>query len=621
MTLRKNYARNKKDNDAKLFQVLIFRTSNVNELKSLNSKKILMSKYGLLLLISIFMFSCETTTKKDTSDESSSEFEIAFERSEGDSTSTYEEVIKFYEFLSDKDDRISMEEVYETDSGKPLHLVKFTPKDLEENSLKLLINNGIHPGESDGIDATMLLFKDLSNSDWSLPNDVELYAIPIYNIGGALNRNSHSRTNQNGPSEYGFRGNAKNYDLNRDFMKSDTKNSKAFYSIFHEVNPDVFVDTHVSNGADYQYTLTHLFTQHNKLGGQLGKQLENHFIPEVESQLKEKEWEITPYVNVFNESPTKGFTQFNDSPRYSSGYTTLWNTLGLMIETHMLKPYPKRVEGTFEMLKTLVEVSHEQKSSIQKAREQNFQQFSEAKVYPLNFQVDSSSHSRFNFLGYELESSTSEITKLPRIKFRKDKPYEKEVSYYNQFRATDSVSIPKAYIIPKQWSHVIELLKWNGIDYERFAKDTLVEIEEYRIVDFKTRSSAYEGHYLHSETKVSSKILEKQYSQGDVVVKVDQPGLRYIIETLEPVAVDSFFNWNFFDSILQQKEGFSPYVFEDLALTIFEKNPELKAEFEEKQKKDAEFARNWYAQLEWIHKHSKHYESAHLTYPIVRVLN
>jgi hypothetical protein len=569
----------------------------------------------------MFIVACESSSSKKSIDEDSELTTIAFERSKGDSTSTYQEVILFYKQLSDMDERVSIEEIYETDSGEPLHLVTFTPTELVENPLKIMINNGIHPGESDGIDATMLLFKDLYNNDWTLPEGVQLYTIPVYNVGGALNRNSNSRTNQNGPAAYGFRGNARNYDLNRDFIKSDTKNSKSFFSIFHQVQPDVFVDTHVSNGADYQYTLTHLFTQHNKLGGALGKHLEKEFLPAVEKQLHEKEWPITPYVNVFNKSPKQGFTQFNDSPRYSSGYTSLWNTLGLMIETHMLKPYPERVEGTFEMLKTLISVAHQQKESILATRAQNFEKFSKAEYYPINFQVDSSSYRRFDFLGYELENLTSEITGLPRIKFNRNKPYEEEVKYYNKFSSTDSVTKPKAYIIPRQWTSVIELLKWNNISYERFAEDTVLQVEQYIIEDFETRRSPYEGHYLHSNTKVSTQVKDKLCNQGDVLVYVDQPGMRYLIETLEPIAVDSFFNWNFFDSILQQKEGFSPYVFEDLALEILQENQKLKAEFEKKKKTDIKFAKNWYAQLDWIHKRSKYYENAHLTYPIVRVLD
>ena len=113
----------------------------------------------------------------------------------------------------------------------------------------------------------------------------------------------------------------------------------------------------MSNGADYQYTLTHLFTQHNKLGGELGKYLNTSFRPQLEDSLQNKNWDITPYVNVFNKTPESGFSQFKDSPRYSTGYTTLFNTLGMMVETHMLKPYKDRVEGTYELMKSMLAIT------------------------------------------------------------------------------------------------------------------------------------------------------------------------------------------------------------------------------------------------------------------------
>jgi len=194
----------------------------------------------------------------------------------------------------------------------------------------------------------MLLLRDLAQGAIQAPTNTVIAVIPVYNIGGALQRNSTSRTNQEGPKAYGFRGNARNYDLNRDFIKADTKNAKAFTKIFRALDPELFIDNHVSNGADYQYTLTHLFTQHNKLGGKAGVYLNETLMIRLQEALKAKKWDITPYVNVFNTQPEKGFTQFMDSPRYSTGYTTLYNTLGMMVETHMLKPYKLRVEGTYE---------------------------------------------------------------------------------------------------------------------------------------------------------------------------------------------------------------------------------------------------------------------------------
>ena len=226
-------------------------------------------KSFLSLLLVLFVMSC-SSEKKDVDYDFTSPFEI----SGGTESATYPEVIEFYTQLAAHYKSIAMYTMGKTDSGKPLHLLTFNPNRSFESEFSgdkkkniLLINNGIHPGESDGIDASMLLLRDLANNKIETPKNTIIAVIPVYNIGGALNRNSTTRTNQNGPKEYGFRGNARNYDLNRDFIKADTRNAQAFVELFRTIKPDLFIDTHVSNGADYQYTLTHLFTQHNKLGG------------------------------------------------------------------------------------------------------------------------------------------------------------------------------------------------------------------------------------------------------------------------------------------------------------------------------------------------------------------
>ena len=198
------------------------------------------------------------------------------------------------------------------------------------------------------------------------------------------------RTNQQGPEVYGFRGNARNYDLNRDFIKADTKNAKAFTKIFRALDPELFIDNHVSNGADYQYTLTHLFTQHNKLGGEAGAYLNETLMPRLQEALKAKQWDITPYVNVFNSQPEKGFTQFMDTPRYSTGYTTLYNTLGMMVETHMLKPYKQRVEGTYELMKSFIAITDADAENIKNIHQGAKTRFKKADLYPiLSGQTDS----------------------------------------------------------------------------------------------------------------------------------------------------------------------------------------------------------------------------------------
>ena len=554
------------------------------------------------------------------------DFTTVFEKSDGKETATYAQVIEYYEDLAAAFPTVKLQEIGETDSGKPLHLAIFSASenfDLEmlrsENSI-LLINNGIHPGESDGIDATMMLFRDLAQDSIPVPENTIITAIPVYNVGGALNRNSATRANQNGPEEYGFRGNARNYDLNRDFIKADAKNTRTFYQIFHQLRPDVFIDTHVSNGADYQYTLTHLFTQHNKLGGQLGNYLNEDMMPSLKEALLEKEMEITPYVNVFDDVPEAGFNQFMDYPRYSTGYTTLWNTLGMMVETHMLKPYEQRVEGTYELLRSMITITDEDSKVIKELRAKAFANFEQKENFEFKFVPDTTNPSKIEFRGYEADTVQSEVTGAGHLRYDRSKPFTREISYYDNFEATDEITIPEAYIVPQGWWEVLQLLELNQVEMEVFGKDSILQAEVYHIADFKTVESPFEGHYLHFDTEVRKSQQQIEVRAGDFYVPTNQPAIRYLLQTLEPEAIDSFFNWNFFDIVLQQKEHFSSYVFEDEAEEFLEDNPKIEEEFLQKKKEDPEFAADAYAQLNWIYQHTAHYEKAHLRYPVFRIL-
>ncbi|RIV47145.1 M14 family metallopeptidase [Flagellimonas pelagia] len=568
----------------------------------------------------VLLLSCETE-KQDTVNS----YPTFYEESGGKETATYQQTIDFYITLARDFPQINIHTIGKTDSGLPLHMVTFNPEgdfnfeNIRKDKTIILINNGIHPGESDGIDATMMLYRDLATGKIPSPKKTVLVTIPIYNVGGSLNRNSTTRANQNGPLEYGFRGNALNYDLNRDFIKMDTKNAKTFADIFHLVKPDVFIDNHVSNGADYQYTLTHLFTQHNKLGGKMGEYLHDSFMPDIEKSLKDKEWDITPYVNVFNVPPELGFSQFMDHPRYSTGYTTLWSTLGLMVETHMLKPYDQRVEGTYVIMESLLDVVEKEHDTIKSLRKETLEKNLDLAEYYFNWAVDTTKSSTLQFKGFEADRPISEVTGLPRLKYDRSKPFTKETVYQDYFYPLDTVSVPDAYVIKQSWQRVIERLDANKIQYFKLDKDTTLTVETYKILDYDTRNSPYEGHYPHANTKVEKSTKEIHFRAGDYVIPTRQPGIRYLLETLEPHAVDSFFNWNFFDTVLQQKEGFSPYVFEDIALEMLQKDSILRLNFEAKKNLDPNFSNNWYAQLDWIFQRSKYLEDAYLAYPIYRI--
>jgi hypothetical protein len=573
----------------------------------------------IFLLVSFFVIF-------STIGQSTKSFETPYEKGNKNQTATYEETMSFFVDLEKKFPAILIKEMGLTDSGLPLHLILFNPDkvfDLEKiakTKAVLLLNNNIHPGEPDGVDASTQLLRDLAIGKIKVPKNTVVAMIPFYNIGGTLNRNSTSRANQNGPESYGFRGNARQYDLNRDFIKSDTKNARSFAALFHEVNPDVFIDNHVSNGADYQYTFTYIQTQYQKLGEKLGKFLNEEMMPDIRKQLKKQNIETIPYVNVYGTTPESGFAQFMDSPRYSTGYASLFNAIGFMPELHMLKNYEDRVKAAYEFMKVSLQYTDENYLKIKRLRKENEANFQPNTNYTIAWEIDSIKRIKIPFLGYEAAYKKSLISGKDRLYYDQNKPFNKEIPFYPDYKSIKEITIPSAYIIPKSWWNVIDLLKLNKIEMVTLKQDTLLEVEKYRIEDYKTISVAYEGHYNHYKTNVSSSMETMLFKKGDFLIPTQQAGVKFILETLEPEATDSYFNWNFFDAILQRKENYSDYVFEELAVDILANNPKLKDEFESLKKENITFSENAKQQLDWIYKHSDYYEKGHLQYPVYRIL-
>lgn len=550
-----------------------------------------------------------------------------FETSGGTESPAYFNVIKWWKELDAASPLVQMKEMGPTDAGYPLHLVLVSSdNDFNVQSVKakkkavILINNGIHPGEPDGIDASMLLARDVAQNKMTLPSNVVLAIIPVYNIGGCLNRSANYRIDQNGPKEKGFRGNSENLDLNRDFIKLDSKEAASFARIFTLLDPDVFIDNHVSNGADYQHVMTLLVSQHNKLGGAMGEFMNKTFEPSLYPLMKQKGYDLVPYVNHFSEPVDKGWPEFWDSPRYGSGYGTLWNTFSFVPETHMLKPYKQRVEATKALMECFIAFTSQHTKEILALREQTAKAQQTQTAFPLAWKWDRTKATTVAFKGFEAGTKTSEVSGLPVLFYDRGKPYEKKVSFYNTYVDTLQVQRPIAYVIPQGWWKVIERLQANGIQMRRLAKDTTIEVEACRIENYSSSARQYEGHHLNREVQVSKSKKQALFRNGDYYVPLNQRGTRFLIETLEPQGEDSYFAWNFFDAVLGQKEGFSDYAFENIAAEFLKQHPDVKQKLEEKKKTDSTFAKNAYAQLNFVYQASPYYEPAHNQYPVYRVM-
>ena len=546
------------------------------------------------------------------------DFKTPYEKGNGNQTTTYEEMVKFYDDLDKNFESISVVEKGKDDNGEPIKVVIFD-NSKKQNIHVIFINNGIHPGESDGIDATMMLMRDLALGKIKVPQNTKVAAIEAYNISGMQRRGKFSRANQNGPEEHGFRGNARNFDLNRDFIKNDTENAKAFQEIFHWLKPIYFIDNHVSNGADYQYTFTYISTNKERLGTYLGTYFHQEMQPKLIQNMEKSKILNVPYVNIHGDSPDEGFPAFMDSPRYATGYTTLFNIPGTVAETHMLKPYQDRVKATYEYMRHSINFVDENYLDISKKMMEELTNYLPNKKYAIRWKLDSTKYSFIDFKGYEAGKKPSEISGKPRLFYDRNKPFTRKVKFFDTYKADKEIVIPSYYVIPKSEGKIIENLKRNQIKFKELQSDSLITVESYKIVDFKTVKNPYEGHYLHFDTQVSSELKTKKFRKGDYLVSTKQSGVKFLLETLEPEAVDSYFNWNEFDGILGQKEYFSDYVFEDTAAELLKTNKALKTAFELKKASDANFAEDGAAQLDWVYKNSEYYEGSVNQYPIYRI--
>lgn len=562
-----------------------------------------------------------------------SELQTPFETNGVNYSATYDEAIAFYKQLEGMTDLIKIVEYPNgTDVGRPLHLVvisangkSFDPRIIKRmDNRVVLINNGIHAGEPCGVDASMILARDLVTDKIYRPllEHVAVCIIPFYNVGGGLDRGRDSRANQEGPENHGFRGNGRLLDLNRDFVKSDSRNARTFLKIMADWKPDLMIDTHTSNGADYQYPITYIPTQKDKLNPELANYMNTVLNPFLVKVVSGSGYEMCPYVNTrrWGMPPDSGLVGFLETPRYSTGLGALFNTMGYTTETHMLKPFEDRVYSTYHFLLNLLKVTNRDRKIIGRMRTAADEAVKDQKDFVIRWKLSDTPTEQITFKGYEATIAPSGITGLPRISYDRNSPFTKEVPYFNTYLPDITVKAPTAYILPQSWGEVVERLQLAGVVMKQFTEDAQADVEVYYIDDWKPSPQPYEGHWPIRGIKLRTESQTLTYRKGDYVIYCDQVVNRFIVETLEPQAHDSWMHWNFFDEILQRKEYFSPYVFEKTAQQMLDTDPELKKEFQEAVAQDSTMAANDWLQMDFLYRKSSYYEPTHLRYPVGRLL-
>ncbi len=550
-------------------------------------------------------------------------------RYDHDETLTYDEIIRAYQYLSGHYPEAVLLEAGTTDVGKPLHLFILsraglsTPEEVAAAGLPVIfVNNGIHPGEPEGIDASIQLAMDILRNKEGMNSwldKVILCIIPVYNVGGILDRSAYHRANQETPPETGFRGNGKHLDLNRDFIKADSRNARSLERLFRLLKPLVFLDTHTTNGSDHQYTLTLIPTMYQKMEPAMGQFFHETMVPELFDYMKHTPYEMIPYVASLHGSPDKGIAAFNDLPRFSTGYAALFNTFAFMTENHVYKPFHDRVRSVYLFMKGLTQFTARHGKEMLQLKEEADAATARQKEFVLTWHLDTTHYRMIPFRGYEQRKYTGTVTGLPYYWYDRQRPYTKEIRYYDTFLPAKRVTAPRYYIIPQAWQAVIERLRINGIRMERLGCDTTLTLQVYYITSLDKGTRPYNGHYQHRNVQYRSEERPVKLYRGDYIIPVDQPGNKYLVQTLEPDAPDAFFAWNFFDPVLDRREYFSPSTFEEKAAKVLEQDPALRKTFEEKRKSDSTFATSRYQQLSYIYNHSPWLEDSWMRVPVYRL--
>jgi hypothetical protein len=448
-----------------------------------------------------------------------------------------------------------------------------------------------------------------------------LVYIPVYNVDGALNRGDTSRANQQGPEAFGFRGNARHLDLNRDFIKADSLNARAFAQAFMRWDPDVMVDTHTSNGADYQHVMTLIATQPDKLGGRTGAHLRQAMLPALYDGMAERGFPMCPYVNPLHEIPDDGIADFLDSPRFSTGYAALHHCIGFMPETHMLKPYADRYHGTRALLDCALAWTVANGDAIRAARAADRASIAAGAPVALDWALDRVQGRSVRFSGFAAVREPSRVGHYSRLRYDRSAPWQKDIPYFDRYAVTASVQPPRGYLLPQAWHDVAQRLQAHGVPMHRAASAARLRAEAYRITHFEKQPLPFEGRHLHARVDVQAESTTAEVAPSDWLLPLGGPHDRFIVEVLEPLGIDSLFRWAFFDSVLDRKEGFSDYVFEDEAEHLLATDIELQRRFEAWKAEHPERLADAQAVLEFVFLASpRHAEPAWRRYPVLRLL-
>lgn len=496
----------------------------------------------------------------------------------------------------------------------------FTPREARATGKAIVLAQaGIHAGEIDGKDAGLMLLRDMTVAGTAreLLEGAILLFVPIFNVDGHERFSAYTRINQRGPVEAGWRVTARGQNLNRDYAKLDTEEMRAMVAMIDEWRPHLYLDLHVTDGADYQADITYGFNGPAHASPAIGRWLEDVASPAIDADLRDMGHHPSGLMQFVAEGdPAKGVHGWWAEPRYSNGYGDVRHLPTILLENHSLKSYRQRVLGTRVFLESVLRLAGRERRSLVAATEADAAARRDPVV--LEWRPDPARTRPIEFGGVSSATRRSPITGDDVLEWT-GQAVTQSAPFRPMDTPGDSVRRPAAYLVPPAWREVIERLAAHGIRTETLMQSQAVEVEMYRLPEAKVSATPIEGRVMvQPGTPVPERRLET-FPMLTVHVPTDQPLGDLAVALLEPHAPDSFFRWGFFLPILQQVEYVEPYIMAPTAERMLADDPALAAAFEKALAGDPGLASNPRARLRWFYERTPYADERARLYPVARV--
>lgn len=579
----------------------------------------IMKKYAFLSILGLFLMVACSKSDPDLT--------TTFEKSNYLETDDYEGTIAYAKQLAKQFKEVHYQSIGQTVTGRdvPLLIVDkdgYTKPKKIRNSGRcvVLVQSCIHPGEPNGKDAMFLLIRNMlrGRENGDLLNDFSFLFIPVLSPDGLANFSPFNRINQNGPKQMGWRVNAQGLNLNRDFTKLDTPELRGFAALFNQWQPDLFFDTHATDGADYQYVTTYSVEDFGNYDAGLSQWLSSVWEPKIKAAMNELDIPITRYIEFHPwGDPTGSLYDESFSAMFSEAYTMARNCPGILLETHMLKPYKDRVLSTYHMIVETLRIIAADKANFQNALAQAKNNDLNLGELSINMQSELNDTIWEDFLGYHFDTVQSDVTGSWYYSYDPTKPETRKTRRIRATRPEKTLNVPKEYIIPAQYKEVIDIVEAHGFEMNLLKSEKTLQVNTYRFSDVSFMPTPSEGRCRVARFNAEEITKEVVFPKGSAVVKTSQNGVRLLMNLLEPEMHGSLFEWGFFNHVLQRVEYFEVYKMEPMAQAMLAADPFLKEQFEAwKASFPKDKQPSQYTILNWFYERSPYCDKNYLVYPI-----